>query len=246
MLFTMAPQLIERIRDFRMERVAKIAARAVPVALMDQACLIIHVVPFSSFDPGVFLPLQEVDKNPHAFAPMGSSAAQNWFVNFDGVLIQSNADRASPTQRAYVRVYRTGRLEAVASSITSGERPSGVPPRLTSIKVEGLVLTALVRSLKGLQALGLEPPYAVMISLIGVKGVHINVGAKATRFEDDDMSVLTEDQFHFAEVILESVPNSIQECGKMLRPFIDQLANTAGRPTSSSFGANGEYIHFFQ
>jgi geranylgeranyl pyrophosphate synthase len=72
------------------------------------------------------------------------------------------------------------------------------------------------------------------------------LGAKGTWFEDDDISVLTEDQFHFAEVILESVPHSIQEGGKMLRPFIEQLANTAGRPTSSSFGPNGEYIHLFQ
>lgn len=241
---------MERIRDFRAERLAKIAARAGPVSLMDQACLIMHVVPFSSFDPGALLPLQEVDRNPHPFAPFGSSGAHNWSVNFDGVLIRSNADPASPTQRAYVQVYRTGRLEAVVSSITSGEHLRGVPPRLTSIEVEGLVLTVLVRSLKGLQVLGVEPPYAVMISLIGVKGVHIkvgtNVGAEAAWFREDDKSVLTEEQFHFAEVILESVPQSIQECGKMLRPFIEQLANTAGRPTSSSFGPNGEYIHFFQ
>ena len=243
-LFTLAPQLMERIRDFRVERLAKIAARAVPVTLMHQACLIMHVVPFSSFDPGTLVPLAEVNKNPHPFAPMGSSGGRNRFVNFDGVLIPSDADRAAPTQRAYVQVYRTGRLEAVAS-IASGERPEGTPRRLTSMRVEGLALTTLVRSLKGLQALGIEPPYAVMISLIGVKGVHMNVGAKATWFEDDEIGVLTEDQYHFAEVILETVPNSIQECGEMLRPFIEQLANTAGRPISSSFGPRGEYLHTF-
>ena len=244
-LFTLAPQLMERMRDFRVERLAKIAARAVPVTLMDHACLIMHVVPFSSFDPGALVPLAEVDRNPHPFAPIGSSGAQNWVVNFDGVLIPSNAARTAPTQRAYMQVYRTGRLEAVISSITSRER-EGTPLRLTSIQVEGMVLMTLVRSLKGLQALGVEPPYAVMISLSGVKGIHMNVGVKANWFEDDEIGVLTEDQFHFAEVILESVPNSNQECGEMLRPFIEQLANTAGRPTSSSFGPNGEYLHLFQ
>ena len=79
-----------------------------------------------------------------------------------------------------------------------------------------------------------------------MKGVHMNVGAKATWFEDEEIGVLTEDQFHFAEVILESVPSSIQECGEMLRPFIEHLANTAGRPTSSSFSPRGEYLYFFQ
>lgn len=245
-LFTLAPQLTERIRDFRAERLAKIVTRAAPVTLVDQACLIMHVVPFSSFDPGGLLPIVNISNNPHPFAPMGSSGAQNWFVNFDGVLILSNADRASLTQRAYVQVYRTGRLESVTSSIISGEPPGEDAAAPHFDQRRGVVLTALVRSLKGLQALGVEPPYAVMISLIGVNSAHMNVGAKSNWLEDDEIRVLTEDQFHFTEVILESVPNSIQECGKMLKPFIEQLANTAGQPTSSSFGPRGEYLRLFQ
>ncbi len=73
--FTLAPQLTERIRDFRVERLAKITARAAPVQLMDQACLTMPVAPFSSFDPSALLPLATVDKDPHKFAPMGSSSA---------------------------------------------------------------------------------------------------------------------------------------------------------------------------
>lgn len=111
-LFTLAPQLTERIRDFRAERLAKIAGRAAPVRLMNQSCLTVHIVPFSSFDPGALLPLAIVDKNPHPFAPIRSNGAPNWFVNFDGVLITSNADQNAATQRAYTQVYRTGRIEA--------------------------------------------------------------------------------------------------------------------------------------
>jgi len=207
---------------------------------LDEACLIMHAVPFSSFDPSASLPVAEVSKHTNPFVPMGSVGSQNPLVNFDGVLITSNADRTAPTQRAYMQVYRTGRLETVASSIWRG-----AARRLSSIWIESMVLPALVRSLKGLQALGVEPPYAVMMSLIGVKGAQMTVGRKETWFEDDEISVLSEDQYHFAEVILESVPNSNQECGKMLRPFIEQLANTAGRPTSSSFDGDGEYINLF-
>lgn len=243
-LFTLAPHLTERIRDFRVERLARITARATPVRLIDQACLTLHVVPFSSFNPGTLLPLGAVVKNPHPFAPMGSSAAQNRFVNFDGTLMTSNADPNPATQRAYTQLYRTGRIEAVASSITSGGPPGGTPARLTSLEVERLVVVSLVRYLEALQRLGVGPPYAVMVSLIGMRGVHMNVGGNATWH--DDVSVLTEDQFHFAEVILESVPASIQECGAMLRPFVEQLANAAGRATSISFGPNGEYLQMFQ
>ena len=85
-----------------------------------------------------------------------------------------------------------------------------------------------------------------MISLTGIKGVQINVGLKAQWHDDDDISTLDRDQFHFGEVIIETVPNSVQECAVIIRPFIEQLANTAGRATSSSFGPNGEYLHIFQ
>lgn len=37
------------------------------------------------------------------------------------------------------------------------------------------------------------------------------------------------DQFHFTEVILESMPATRQECASILAPMLDQLANASGR-----------------
>jgi hypothetical protein len=59
-LFTRAPQLAERIRDFRLEPVAKIAAGDTPARLQEPDATIIHVVPFSAFDKKVSLPLTDV------------------------------------------------------------------------------------------------------------------------------------------------------------------------------------------
>jgi hypothetical protein len=245
-LFMLAPQLTERIRDFRFDRIAKIVGGDAPVRLLDQVRLIMHLVPFSSFDPGSFISLPDAEKHPHAFPPIGSSAAQAWRINFDGILLTSNAEGIARVQRAYTQIYRSGRIEAVASSIAGGEGPEGIGPRLTSINIEGLVLLSLVKYLKSLQFFGVEPPYAVMISLTGVKSMMINVGVKAQWFDGDDIAELDRDQFHFREMILETVPRSIQECAAMIRPFIEQLANTAGRSTSSSFGLSGEYLHAFK
>ena len=116
---------------------------------------------------------------------------------------------------------------------------------MTSVKIEGLALTALTRYLKALQNLGVEPPYAMMVSLVGTKDGFINVGAPLNWYEDDAVVALDRDQYHFSEVILESVPDSIQECATIIRPFIEQLANTAGRAASTSFGQNDEYLHHF-
>jgi predicted HTH transcriptional regulator len=49
-MFTLAPQLAERMRDFRLERIARIAAGDTPVRLLDEGSLVLHVVPFSAFD----------------------------------------------------------------------------------------------------------------------------------------------------------------------------------------------------
>jgi len=205
-----------------------------------------HIVPFSAFDPSSLVSLATIDKAPYAFPPLGTSSVSNWRVNFDGVLLVSNAVRAAPSQRAYTQVYRTGIIEAVEAHITGGERPEGAAPRLRSIEVEGQILLQLVRYLKGLNSLGVEPPFAVMISLVGVKGTLMNVGVQQSWHDDDNPFALERDQYHFGEVILNTVPNSIQECAAVIRPFIEQLANTAGRGASSSFGPNGEYIPVFR
>jgi hypothetical protein len=49
-MFAFAPQLAERMRNFRLDRIARIAAGDTPVPLMDNCCLVLHVVPFSHFD----------------------------------------------------------------------------------------------------------------------------------------------------------------------------------------------------
>ena len=49
-LFNAGPQLADRIRNFRLDRIAKIAAGQAPVELMNRGSLILHVVPLSAFD----------------------------------------------------------------------------------------------------------------------------------------------------------------------------------------------------
>jgi hypothetical protein len=245
-LFTLAPQLADRIRDFRSNRVAQIVAGNPPVQLLDRTCLIMHVVPFAALDPRSLLSLEVIENDPFTFPPFGAAAATRSRINFDGILRLSNADENNGAQRAYVQVFRSGIVESVASSIATGDRPEDSPMRLLAIKIEGMLLSSGMHYLKELQAQGMEPPYAILVSLVGVKGIAINEGARTNRFDDDEISILDRDQLHFAEVIIESIPNSVQEFGAMLRPLIEQIANVAGRARSSSFGPDGKYLHLFK
>jgi hypothetical protein len=49
LLFNAAPQLADRFRNFRLDRVAKIASDEAPERLMNRGTLTLHVVPLSAF-----------------------------------------------------------------------------------------------------------------------------------------------------------------------------------------------------
>ena len=111
-LFAFAPELAERMRSFRFERVAKIAADDTPVPLQEPLRLVLHVVPFSHFDLGPSLAMTEVVTKPHHFAAIGALGGDHR-LNVDGFLTMSNPNDKG-AHRAYTQVFRTGAVEAVA------------------------------------------------------------------------------------------------------------------------------------
>jgi len=167
-LFLAAPQLADRIRNFRLDRIAKIAADDGPVRLMKRGTLVIHIVPLSSFDAPPVLSLRDISRDYSIFAPIGSSSAQSSRINFDGVLKLSNADRDAKEQRAYVQLYRSGIVEAVNSTIRHSEQ-------LVVFNLEDSLAANLLRLISDLARTGIEPPYAVLVSILGVHGARMNL-----------------------------------------------------------------------
>ncbi|WP_152977509.1 hypothetical protein [Bradyrhizobium pachyrhizi] len=94
--------------------------------------------------------------------------------------------------------------------------------------------------LSALQARGAIPPFVVLVSLIGVKGLPYSFAMERGIFEDE-AGILDRDQFHFSEVIIEDVPDDAYEYARLIRPLLDQTANAAGRATSPSFDAQGRF-----
>jgi hypothetical protein len=221
------------MRDFRMERIARIAAGDTPVCLLDEGSLVLHVVPFSAFDLRPPFSLQTAISLQYRFCPMGHGA-QDWRINFDGFLTLSISGPNATKQRAYVQVLRTGAIEAVASPVVHGQ------DRINAQTLEGMIVkyTRIYAAL--LHECGAEPPVAVMVSLIGVKD-RVLVPGFPNLFLDPEQAVIDRDQLHCAEVILEEVPSGDPDCAKKLRQTLDQLANAAGRSSSASFDPSGNF-----
>jgi hypothetical protein len=81
--FLGSAQLAERVRDFRLERLARITGGDAPAPLPDTAKLILQIVPFSAFEPGVQFDLRSLRGD---LAPVFSSGYNGPRSNFDGLL----------------------------------------------------------------------------------------------------------------------------------------------------------------
>jgi hypothetical protein len=241
-LFTRAPQLSERIRDFRFDRVAKLAAADGPVKLQGRDAIVMHVVPFSAFDTRLALPLDPESALYTSFPPLGSAYPQNYRINLDGLLTLSNVEERAPSQRAYTQLFHSGVVEA-AASLLFGDGTDRNPRRASSIQTEMPIVRWSHVYLRQLIKLGCEPPFAVLVSFIGVKGAPYSFTPIAGGgFEfDHERGILDRDQFHFSEVIVENIPEEPYEYAKRLRPLFDEIANAAGRASTVSFDHQGNF-----
>jgi len=231
-LFAFAPELAERMRMFRFDRVESIVAGDTPVPLMNNCCLVVHVVPFSHFDLSASLSLESVLEKRLAILPLGTDYPHDCRVNFDGVVTLSNPNEKGE-YRAYTQVFRAGAFEAVDSSIIYESGHIDIHT-LDYFIVRHSRVYAMV-----LHGSGAEPPYAVMVSLLGIRGrtlaaYNMNLG----RFQGQ---TINRDQLHLAEVILEEVPPGDPDGAHVLRPMLDQLANASGRRASVSFDQHGNW-----
>jgi hypothetical protein len=237
-IFAVSGTIAERIRSLRVERATRIAAGDAPVNLLDRGYLALHVVPFSAFTAGCSFPLDEVMRQPNAFSPILDNYSRQYVMTFDGFLTASNSEALPKPQRAYTQISRTGIVEAVAAAITRGS-----PNKFIVLpQVEAMIVTYAHRYMTRLHLFGIEPPIAILASLIGVQDMRfIREFYNNALLGDMPSEKLGRDQYHFVETIFETIPNDYRSAAKTMRGTLDHLANAAGCGASPNFDAAGDY-----
>lgn len=234
-LFTEAPQLAERIRNFRVDRVAKIAVGETPVPLAAGRHFVMHVVPYSAFDFHRSLSLAEVERQWTHFPPPARRQPTHWYINFDGFLGLSNAEEAATRQHSYVQVFRSGIIEAV-TTVSEGRNGVISTTHLDAITVRYARLYAA-----SLHGCGVNPPMAILVSLLlGLEQASFITQIGQGLFPDTPVPA-DRQQLHFVEGILEAIPANDQNCARVLRPTLDHIANAAGRSRAPTFDDAGNY-----
>jgi hypothetical protein len=236
-IFSLSGMIAERIRAFRVERVAKIAAGDTPVPLLSGGNLVLHVVPFSAFTVGTVFPLQEAARQPNKFPTLFDTTALQHQITFDGLLVTSNPDAQPRSQRAYTQVLRVGTVEAVASCLID-EPKSLLLPQLDSLIVHYARVYAA-----SLHTIGVEPPMAIFASLLNVKGMRLWRVFPQNAFCEagEGFVTLPLDQYHFVETIFETVPTDDNDAARRLQVTLSHLANAGGLASSPSFDAMGNF-----
>lgn len=213
----------EKIRDFRLERVAKISAGETPIQLSDDVKIVVHVIPLSSFATFQTINLVDVAQNFYQYFRNATSKKYNidGFVSF--LEIQDNI------AQFYYQVFRAGQIEFVTSRLARQKHDN--TPVIASLKAEDDIIEACLNSLNMQKACSIEAPIFVLISLMGVKGVIL----ASINTVDFERHTFDRDAILTSEILLENYPKDKDHLSTLLKPALDAMWNAAGFPGSPNF-----------
>lgn len=111
--FALSETTSERIRNFRVERLAQIIANSgAPIKLDETPYYVLHIIPVNAFDPAVRYDTSSMAHLTKYMMPMGG---QGMFYrhNFDGYLTYSYSEASA---YVYLQVFRNGIIESVRAT----------------------------------------------------------------------------------------------------------------------------------
>ena len=210
----------ERIRMFRTDRLARIAAAETPVHLTRTTSLIcVHSAPFMAFSGAGQVDLARAVKRTELLEPLYAGGRSAPTFNIDGLYTHSPARESSTS---YFQIFRNGIVEAVDAQMIPSRHPypDAVPSELFPTKLFAYV----TRLMQLYHLLEVEPPYALFVSLLGVKGIRLDVHVS----RDRNLRPLDRDVLMLPELVIDT---RTFEPDVKLRPLLDTLWQ--------SFGAHG-------
>ena len=233
-MFISSEALPERMRQFRADRLARIAAGEIPVRLNNGPKMALHVVPLSAFGRSDVYDLTEI-RQRRALVPVGTGGMDLRY-NFDGLLAYALA-RGEAAVLSYTQLFRDGKIEAVeAHHIQRGSHEKGI-----SCAYEDDALFIVENALRVQQQLGVEPPVFVLMSLLGVRGYRIAGWDQKypSRSPFPGQGQIDRDDLFSDGIIIGQYQDDLR---KIMRPLFDTIANAAGWARSMNYDEDGKAI----
>ncbi|MFO0040000.1 MAG: helix-turn-helix domain-containing protein [Synechococcaceae cyanobacterium] len=218
--FLLGASAATRLRDFRISRLASIAAGEGPLMNEGSPVLVLHLLPLAAFTSQ-----QELDISKFydtSIRPIGASSI-DWQINIDGVLhFAANRER---TLSNYVQVYRNGSIEVADEfAFTSDERGNRLAPLKT---IEERINNHLPKYLECMKEIEARPPIYLFLSIVGGRGCRAYTGSL---FSDSmNYPQLKRDPLMLPEMVIDDLTAGFQAA---IRPLYNRLWNAFGFPES--------------
>ncbi len=224
--FLLSEGQAERIRRFRDDRLAKIISSETPVALVEGAIAVLHLVPLTQSSP--FETSDATDGDRFNNLPPPGSTGWSRRRNLDGPLNYSQGVRGAS---GYTQLFRNGAIEFVVVF-----EPRGEQRFLASTYLEQSFADATRRALVVYASLGIEPPIYLFFSVLGARTYSLAVSQRAMFFRDPPS--LDRDNLILPELIVEDLNRPTLT---LLRPVFDMLWQAYGYDGSLNYDGDGNW-----
>ena len=166
--FAMSETLVQRIEDFRSERIGRIHSGRTPVVLGRNSCMVVHLVPVGAFRTVTAIDIEIMETKGKFLHPLGGGGFNDFFPNLHGLLTLARG--FDEGVRAYTQTFRTGAVEGVYV-LPVNDNGTYVP----SIAYEEYVLGFVTSYLKCTRDFDIQPPYYMFLSFVAIKGCRLYV-----------------------------------------------------------------------
>lgn len=229
--FQLSESLLDKVKNFRLDRVSRIMNGETPVKLIDAPKIILHVLPLQSFGTVMNLDSKFLENEGMKLKPMIFSSWDGRH-NIDGYASYAGIPRED--YGGYVQAFRSGVLEAVdAAMLGTMKSTKQIPAK----EYEEELQKVLRICLNFLKISEIKPPIFVTCTFVGVKDFQMNVKTiknlalgKATPIDRDILTLPD------VEVVDYDV-----NVGRLLKPIFDAVWQAAGWPGSHNYGADGNW-----
>ncbi len=234
------------IKTWRHDRLAGLSAGEMPIRMCREALVVFHLVPFVSLEMNTKFDI--VQSDCHFYPCKENEGLKQNRLNFDGKLFSKYRFDLFGTE-CYVQVFHNGILEYVIADI--------LPFKLKSICMsnhEKSLVEKIPEWFTHLKNLGVQPPFAIMLSLLGVKDYRschldcdedlITKTLSPYSIDPDGLShssySIDRDVLMVPEVLLQTHEDDITE---ILKPAFYTIWNAVNIPRSPNYDSSGSWIH---
>lgn len=222
----------DRVRRFRLERVARVLAGETPIPTGSGPKVIFHARPLTPTDVWpTFLTLSIENQLINVMPPLGGSA-RDWRYTLDGFVVHTA--RSDLSRQAYSLCYRDGGVEGMSGGLLDPDARRG---GFYGHHIEVSVIQAVTQYQKLWELLGVTGPMMMALTISGVQGLKILV--PASRSSPIEQDTFDRDVALIPELIVQDLS---EQTDRMLKPLFDVMWNGGGWARSPWYDANGDRV----